>query len=72
MEKGTRIIFLQDITCSPTGDHPAYIFAKKGELGTINEKLKNDAYSVYWDGWERAPFIAEPHEFEVYEGKENV
>jgi hypothetical protein len=72
MEKGTRIKFLQDITCSATGDHPAFLFAKKGELGTINEKLKNNAYSVYWDGWKQAPFIAEPHEFEACDGKENI
>lgn len=70
MEKGTRIKFLVDIIEPATGDHPTYQLAVKGDLGTINEKRDNGWYSVYWDGWKAAPFLAEAHEFEVYVNNE--
>jgi len=72
MEKGTRIKFLQDIIDPATGDHPTFQLAIKGQLGTINEKRDNGWYSVYWDGWKSAPFLAKEKEFEVCEGKENI
>ena len=68
MEKGTRIKFLTDIDEGVTGDHPAFQLAKKGEYGTIKEKRKDGWYSVFWDGWKQAPFLAKETEFELCVG----
>jgi hypothetical protein len=67
MEKGTRIKFLVDIIENATGDHPTFQLAIKDQYGTINEKINDNWYSVYWDGWKQAPFLAKPDEFEVCE-----
>lgn len=66
MEKGTKIKFLVDIVDPATGDHPAFQLAITGQLGTINEKRTDTVYSVYWDGWSHAPFLADINEFEIY------
>lgn len=68
MEKGARIKFLTDIDEGATGDHPAFQLAKKGEYGTINEKRKDGWYSVFWDGWKQASFLAKETEFELCVG----
>ena len=62
MEKGDRIVFLKDITEVANGDHPDFQLAIKGQEGTINEKGRSETdmwYSVYWDGWKSASFLAE-------------
>ena len=63
---GSRIRFLDDITGPASGDHPAYIYAKGGDLGRITDhnEVAHEGYWVTWDGWD-ASFGASDKEFEV-------
>lgn len=51
---GTRIVFLKDLTCGPTGDHPAFFFARKGEGGVVTGHNNFEGHMVKWDGWPAA------------------
>jgi len=35
LPEGTRIVFLKSLTVPANEDHPAFIYAEKGELGNI-------------------------------------
>lgn len=72
MKAGARIKFLTDLGQGPTGDTPAFVFAKRGDGGWIatGEKREfegKEAYSVFWDHWKSAPFLACVDEFELIE-----
>lgn len=66
-KEGDRIVFLKDIYENTTGDHPMYHLASKDQEGTIKKKVKHnsygtvapDWYSIFWDGWKQASFIAQ-------------
>jgi hypothetical protein len=61
-----RIRFLRDITCGPTGDHPAFIYAAKGEGGHITHVGDCwEGYMVKWDGWQSAAFGCKAKDFEI-------
>ena len=61
---GTRIRFRRDLTEGPDEDHPAIIYARGGELGTITGHGTPEGYWVTWDGWPNR-FGASEDEFEV-------
>jgi hypothetical protein len=66
IKAGDRIRFNRTLTSPPTGDHPAYIYAQAGDLGTIDRVGGcSEGYWVYWDGWKHAPFGCERKEFEL-------
>lgn len=56
---GQQIRFLKTITQGPTEDAPAFIFAKKGELGVVTGHGCKEGHWVRWDGWQTAAFGAE-------------
>ena len=64
---GTRIRFTRDLECGPTGDHPAFIYARKGDLGRITGHGTREGYWATWDRWP-TPFGLSPDEFEVVNG----
>lgn len=55
---GTRIRFTKTLECGPTGDHPAFLYARKGEYGAVtgHSDVKG-LHRVTWDGWP-TPFTA--------------
>lgn len=61
---GTRIRFTRTLDCGPTGDHPALLYAKRGELGSITGHGCAEGYWVRTDSWPNS-FGASPDEFEV-------
>ena len=61
---GTRIRFLRELTTPATGDHPAFLFASRGQLGTITGHGTSEGYWAKTDDWPNA-FGAAPGEFEV-------
>ena len=65
---GDRIKFLKDLTCGQTEEHPPYIYARKGELGTVTQIGGCwEGYWVLWDGWKHASFGCERKEFKLLE-----
>ena len=61
---GTRIRFVMTLDCGPTGDHPALLYASKGELGTITGHGTKEGYWVTADSWPHA-FGASENEVEA-------
>ena len=59
---GARIRFLKMIDSPPTGDHPALLYAKKGELGEITGHNCMEGHWVKTDAW--------PHPFGAVIGDE--
>lgn len=67
MKPGDRIRFLRRLDCGPTEDHPAFVYANKGETGEIVEVGGcAEGFLVKTDSWPHA-FGAEASEFEVLE-----
>ena len=67
IEVGTRIRFLKTLEEGPTGDHPALIYAVKGDLGTITEVGGcKEGFWAKWDKWPHA-FGCSRDEFEIAE-----
>lgn len=60
---GTRIRFTKTLTEPACGDHPAFIYARKGELGEITGHGTREGYWAKWDRWPH-PFGLSPAEFE--------
>ncbi len=54
---GTRIKFLTDLTADACGEHPAYIYAKKGDEGEVTGHGCWEGHWVKWDKW-KEPFGA--------------
>lgn len=61
---GTRIRFTRRLDCGPTGDHPGFLYARRGELGRIVGHGTQEGYWVVADSWP-AKFGASEDEFEV-------
>lgn len=61
---GTRIRFKQSLVEGPNEDHPAIMFARCGELGTITGHGTIEGYWVTTDNWPTA-FGASDKEFEI-------
>ena len=63
---GMRIRFLRDLECGPTGEHPALIYARKGDGGRIT-KIGDcwEGYWVKWDHWPSAAFGCEEKDFVI-------
>lgn len=59
---GTKIIFLRTLDSGPTEDHPACVFASKGDAGEVTGHGCKEGYWVKRDGW--------PHPFGAYLGLE--
>lgn len=74
-EKGQRIKFLYALGQGPTDETPAFTFAEKGSMGVVDRYLEPGPkengyveefeYSVFWDGFTKAPFKCHAWEFEV-------
>lgn len=64
---GTRIRFLRDLIEDADGDHPALLYAKRGELGTITGHGTPEGYWAKLGSWPNA-FGASRDEFEVAQG----
>ena len=60
---GTRIRFTRTLTGEATGDHPAFLYAEKGDGGEITGHGTPEGYWVKWDRWPHA-FGASRDEFE--------
>jgi hypothetical protein len=61
---GAKIRFLKLLDCGPTEEHPAYVYAEKGELGEIVEIGGcREGFWVKTDSWLHK-FGAERKEFE--------
>ena len=54
---GTRIKFVKDLTGDATGEHPAYLYARKGDGGEVTGHGCWEGHWVKWDKWD-APFGA--------------
>lgn len=52
---GTRIKFVKNLYGGATGDHPAYVYAEKGDGGVVTGHGCSEGHWVKWDGWEH-PF----------------
>ena len=55
---GTRIKFIKGLYSGATGDHPAYVYAEKGDGGVVTGHGCREGHWVKWDKWD-APFGAE-------------
>lgn len=65
---GDRIRFLKTLTQGPTDETPPFLFARRGELGTIESVGDcREGYKVFWDGWSHASFGCDHSEFELVE-----
>lgn len=64
LEIGTRIRFNRTMTEPACGDHPALLYAYKGEAGTITGYGTKEGYWAKTDN-HPAAFGAAPHEFDV-------
>ena len=64
---GTKIKFTRELSCDATGDHPAFLFASKGQLGEVTGYGTREGYWVKADNWP-APFGASENEFVLVEG----
>lgn len=65
IKEGSRIRFKHDLECGPTEDHPAFIYARRGELGTITRV--GNCREGFWATWDRCPnsFGVSREEFEL-------
>lgn len=54
---GTRIRFLRTLAEAPTGDHPALLYAEKGEGGEVTGHGCTEGHWVKTDKW-KSPFGA--------------
>ena len=61
---GTRIRFTKRLDAPANEDHPAIVFAERGELGTITGLGTPEGYWVKTDSWP-AKFGASSEEFEI-------
>lgn len=61
---GTRIQFTQTLEAMANEDHPAIVYATKGELGYITGHGTREGYWVKRDNWPN-PFGASSNEFNV-------
>lgn len=59
---GTRIRFVETLDAPASGDHPALIYATKGEMGEITGYGTREGYWVKTDSWPN-PFGASIEEF---------
>lgn len=48
---GQRIRFVATLTCAPSEDAPALIFARKGDLGRVVGHDCREGHRVVWDRW---------------------
>ena len=48
---GTRIRFINDLTAPATGDHPAHLYARKDDNGTVTGHDCWEGHMVKWDNW---------------------
>ena len=67
IEEGQRIRFTKRLDEPASGDHPAYVYAEREQLGTITRI--GGSLEGYWataDGWPH-PFGVAESEFEVIE-----
>ncbi len=55
---GTRIRFLKELYQGPTGDTPAFVFAKPGTFGTVVGHDCKEGHRVLWEKWPSAAFGA--------------
>ena len=72
MEKlpiGTKITFVKNLTEPATGDHPASLFAKKGEHGEITGYNDFEGYNVKVNGWPYSFGAVLKEEFIIKEDK---
>lgn len=68
---GARIRFKKDIECGPTSEHPAYTYARGGDLGYITGHGTREGYWVKWDRWPDS-FGCHEDEFDVIDGSERI
>lgn len=63
---GTPIRFTKELSCGPSDEHPALLYAKRGQLGEITgwNDRPDEGYMVRTSDWQ-TPFGASPSEFEV-------
>lgn len=61
---GTRIRFIKTLDSPANEDHPAIVYARKGETGQITGHGTREGYWVKTDSW-AAPFGASAAEFEL-------
>lgn len=54
---GTRIKFIKELTSPPTEESPAFLFARKDDLGTVTGHGCWEGHWVKWDRWHH-PFGA--------------
>lgn len=55
---GTRIVFLKTLDALACEDHPAFLYAKKGQGGEVTGHGCREGHWVKWDHWS-TPFGAE-------------
>lgn len=63
---GTRIRFTRELTAPPCEDHPGFLYARRGDTGTITGHGTPEGYWAKTDGT-YPPFGVAPGEFEVIE-----
>ncbi len=62
---GMRIKFRRDLTANATEEHPAFIYARKGEGGRITRVGGCwEGFWVKWDEWLSAAFGCQSKDFE--------
>lgn len=61
---GTRIRFIKTLDAPANEDHPAIVYARKGETGEITGHETKEGYWVKTDSWS-ASFGASANEFEL-------
>lgn len=54
LPKGTRIVFLKNLTSEANGDSPGFIYAKKDQFGVVTAHGCPEGHWVRWDGWDAA------------------
>ena len=68
MKIGTRIRFLTNLYEDADGDHPQFLLARAGDLGTITaEGWSSFDYAVMWDGFKQASFLCKASEIKEAE-----
>ena len=51
---GTRIRFVKSMYENATGDHPAFVYAEKGDGGIVTGHGTREGHWVKWDKWPHA------------------